>query len=78
MLLLCLLAVRAGAETVTDIARFGAAKRAPLRRFAAGTPAHDHPGDILCPRSITDASRPVPSPSSTTLHGSTAATAGPA
>jgi hypothetical protein len=50
VLLLCLLAVLAGAETVTDIARFGNAKLALLRRFrpfAEGTPAHDHLGDIL-------------------------------
>ena len=50
VLLLCLLAVLAGAETVTDIARFGEKKLALLRRlrpFAAGTPAHDHLGDIL-------------------------------
>jgi predicted transposase YbfD/YdcC len=50
ILLLCLLAVVAGAETITDIARFGRAKLAFLRRFrpfADGTPAHDHLGDIL-------------------------------
>jgi predicted transposase YbfD/YdcC len=50
VLLLCLLAVLAGAETVTDIARFGEKKIALLRRFRpfhAGTPAHDHLGDIL-------------------------------
>ena len=50
VLLLCLLAVLAGAETVTDIARFGETKLALLRRFrpfAEGTPAHDHLGDIL-------------------------------
>ena len=50
VLLLCLLAVLAGAETVTDIARFGEKKLdllRRLRRFAAGTPAHDHLGDIL-------------------------------
>ncbi len=50
VLLLCLLAVLAGAETITDIARFGQKKLALLRRFrpfAAGTPAHDHLGDIL-------------------------------
>jgi predicted transposase YbfD/YdcC len=44
------LAVLAGAETVTDIARFGEKKLDLLRRlrpFAAGTPAHDHLGDIL-------------------------------
>jgi predicted transposase YbfD/YdcC len=50
VLLLCLLAVLAGAETITDIARFGEAKLALLRRFRPfnqGTPAHDHLGDIL-------------------------------
>ena len=50
VLLLCLLAVLAGAETVTDIARFGEKKLEVLRRFrpfAKGTPAHDHLGDIL-------------------------------
>jgi hypothetical protein len=41
VLLLCLLAVLAGAETITDIARFGEKKLDLLRRFrpfAAGTP----------------------------------------
>src|SRR5512134_2593287 len=50
ILLLCLLAVLAGAETFTDIARFGAKKLDLLRRFRPfrdGTPAHDHLGDIL-------------------------------
>jgi hypothetical protein len=50
ILLLCLLAVLAGAETFTDIARFGEKKLALLRRFlpfADGTPAHDHLGDIM-------------------------------
>jgi predicted transposase YbfD/YdcC len=50
VLLLCLLAVLAGAETITDIARFGETKLALLRRFRPfedGTPAHDHLGDIL-------------------------------
>ena len=50
VLLLCLLAVLAGAETITDIARFGDKKLALLREFrpfVAGTPAHDHLGDIL-------------------------------
>jgi hypothetical protein len=44
-LLLCLLAVLAGAETIVDIARFGEKKRELLRRFRpfeAGTPSHDH------------------------------------
>ena len=50
VLLLCLLAVLAGAETITDIARFGEKKLELLRLFRpfdAGTPAHDHLGDIL-------------------------------
>lgn len=50
ILLLCLLAVLAGAETITDIALFGRKKLDLLRRFrpfAKGTPAHDHLGDIL-------------------------------
>src|SRR5580698_7054319 len=50
ILLLSLLAVVAGAEGFTDIARFGEKKLALLRRFrpfAAGTPSHDHLGDIF-------------------------------
>jgi len=50
ILLLCLLAVLAGAEAFTDIARFGEKKLDLLRRFrpfAKGTPAHDHLGDIF-------------------------------
>jgi predicted transposase YbfD/YdcC len=50
ILLLCLLAVLAGAEAFTDIARFGEKKLDVLRRFrpfANGTPAHDHLGDIF-------------------------------
>ena len=50
ILLLCLVAVLAGAETVVDIACFGESKLALLRRlrpFAHGTPSHDHLGDIL-------------------------------
>lgn len=50
VLLLCLLAVLAGAETITDIARFGGKKLDLLRRFRPfreGTPAHDHLGGIL-------------------------------
>ena len=50
ILLLCLLAVLAGAERFTDIARFGETKRDLLRRFRpfeGGTPAHDHLGDIF-------------------------------
>jgi predicted transposase YbfD/YdcC len=50
VLLLCLFAVLAGAETFVDIARFGATKRDFLRRFRPfrdGTPSHDHLGDIF-------------------------------
>jgi predicted transposase YbfD/YdcC len=50
VLLLCLLAVLAGAETFADIARFGEKKISLLRRFLPfrdGTPAHDHLGDIF-------------------------------
>ena len=50
ILLLCLLAVLVGAETMVDIALFGRKKRDLLRRFRpfrSGTPAHDHLGDIL-------------------------------
>jgi predicted transposase YbfD/YdcC len=50
VLLLCLLAAIAGAETITDIARFGEKKLTLLRRFRPfleGTPTHDHLGDIL-------------------------------
>jgi predicted transposase YbfD/YdcC len=50
VLLLCLLAVIAGAEAITDIARFGERKLELLRRFRPfrqGTPSHDHLGDIL-------------------------------
>jgi len=50
VLLLCLLAVLAGAEAFTDIARFGTKKLDLLRRFRPfrdGTPAHDHLGDIF-------------------------------
>jgi predicted transposase YbfD/YdcC len=50
ILLLSLLAVLAGAEAFTDIARFGEKKLDLLRRFrpfANGTPAHDHLGDIF-------------------------------
>ncbi|WP_442880187.1 ISAs1 family transposase [Aurantimonas sp. A2-1-M11] len=50
VLLLCLLAVLAGAEAFTDIARFGERKQDLLRRFrpfANGTPSHDHLGDIF-------------------------------
>jgi hypothetical protein len=50
ILLLCLLAVLAGAETFVDIAQFGQKKIALLRRFLPfedGTPSHDHLGDIF-------------------------------
>jgi predicted transposase YbfD/YdcC len=50
VLLLILLAVLAGAETFTDIARFGERKIELLRRFRPyvnGTPSHDHLGDIF-------------------------------
>jgi predicted transposase YbfD/YdcC len=50
VLLLCLLAVLAGAETFVDIARFGEKKIELLRRFRRfrdGTPSHDHLGDIF-------------------------------
>ena len=50
VLLLCLLAVLAGAETFVDIALFGDKKLVFLRRFRPfrdGTPAHDHLGDIM-------------------------------
>ena len=45
-----LLAVLAGAEAFTDIARFGEKKLDLLRRFrpfAKGAPSHDHLGDIF-------------------------------
>ena len=50
VLLLCLLAVLAGAESFTDIARFGEKKLTLLRRFlpfADGTPPHDRLGEIF-------------------------------
>ena len=50
ILLLCLLAVLAGAEAFTDIARFGEKKIELLRRFRPfrnGTPSHDRLGDIF-------------------------------
>src|SRR3546814_5420422 len=50
ILLLALLGVLAGAETFVDIARFGKKKLDFLQRFrpfAAGTPSHDHLGDIF-------------------------------
>jgi len=50
ILLLCLLAVLAGAESFVEIARFGEKKIALLRRFLPfkdGTPSHDQLGDIF-------------------------------
>lgn len=50
VLLLCLLAVLAGAETFTDIALFGEKKLGLLRRFLPfgnGTPPHDRLGEIF-------------------------------
>jgi len=50
VLLLCLLAVLAGAETFVDIALFGEKKLNLLRRFRPfrdGTPSHDQLGDIF-------------------------------
>jgi len=50
VLLLALLATLAGAETFTDIARFGEKKLALLRRFRPfkdGTPPHDRIGEIF-------------------------------
>jgi len=50
ILLLALLRVLAGAETFVDIARFGNRKLEFLRRFRpfeAGTPSHNHLGDIF-------------------------------
>ena len=50
VLLLALLAVLAGADGFTDIARFGVKKLDLLRRFrpfADGTPPHDTLGDIF-------------------------------
>jgi predicted transposase YbfD/YdcC len=50
VLLLCLLAVLAGAETFVDIALFGEKKLDLLRRFLPfrdGTPSHDQLGDIF-------------------------------
>src|SRR5258708_10556961 len=52
VLLLILLAVLAGAEAFTDIARFGERKIELLRRFwphVEGPPPHDHLGDIFSP-----------------------------
>ena len=60
ILLLCLLAVLAGAETFVDIARFGQKKIALLRRFLPfrdGTPSHDHLGDIFATLDATQFQR---------------------
>jgi predicted transposase YbfD/YdcC len=60
ILLLCLLAVLAGAETFTDIALFGVKKLALLRRFRPfldGAPTHDHLGDILAALDATQFQR---------------------
>lgn len=60
VLLLCLLAVLGGAETIVDIARFGEKKIGLLRRFRPfrdGTPAHDHLGDILATLDATQFQR---------------------
>jgi hypothetical protein len=57
VLLLCLLAVLAGAETFVDIALFGQ-KKIELRRrflpFRDGTPSHDHLGDIFATLDATE------------------------
>ena len=50
VLLLALLSVLAGAESLVDIARFGRMKLEFLRRFRPfldSTPSHDHLGDIF-------------------------------
>ena len=50
VLLLCLLAVLAGAECWVEVAEFGKAKLVFLRRFRAfekGTPSHDQLGDLF-------------------------------
>jgi predicted transposase YbfD/YdcC len=60
VLLLCLLAVLAGAETFVDIARFGQKKIELLRRFLPfrdGTPSHDHLGDIFATLDATQFQR---------------------
>jgi DDE_Tnp_1-associated len=60
VLLLCLLAVLAGAETFVDISRFGQKKIAFLRRilpFRDGTPSHDHLGDIFATLDDTEFQR---------------------
>jgi hypothetical protein len=60
VLLLCLLAVLAGAETFVDIARFGQKKIELLRRFLPfrdGTPSHDQLGDIFATLDAAEFSR---------------------
>ena len=60
IVLFCLLAVLAGAETIVDISRFGEKKLALLRRFRPyrdGTPSHDHLGDILASLEAEDFQR---------------------
>ena len=50
ILLLCLLAVLAGADAITEIALLGEKKLGFLRRFRPfldGTPTHGHLGEIL-------------------------------
>lgn len=50
VLLLCLVAVLAGAESWVEIAEFGKKKTDLLRRFrpfAKGTPSHDQLGDLF-------------------------------
>jgi DDE_Tnp_1-associated len=56
VLLLALLATLAGAETFTDIVRFGDKKRTLLRRFRPfrdGTPPHDRIGGIFATKRTT-------------------------
>src|SRR5271165_1639847 len=68
ILLLCLLAVLAGAESFTEIALFGVKKLEFLRRFRPfkdGTPAHDHLGDILA---VPNASQCVPGQAPAPTH----------
>src|SRR5260370_5674752 len=60
VLLLCLLAVLAGAETFVDIARFGQKKIELLRRFLPfrdGTPSHDHLGAVFATLDATEFQR---------------------
>jgi DDE_Tnp_1-associated len=63
VLLLCLLAVLAGAESFVEIARFGEKKIELLRRFLPfkdGTPSHDQLGDISGQRvEVNTSSAPV-------------------